>query len=113
MSRRSLVTLAVAVVAVLAAACAPGAAPTPAPAPNPGRTGVVNGPLGSCTVFPSDNPWNTDISTALVDANSAAYLNQIGLDGGGNLHPDFGGGGAYGIPYVTVGSDEPPVATHF
>jgi len=70
--------LVLALVAVLAAACVPVSPPGP-----PRRTGVQNGPLGSCTVFPSDNPWNTDISGLPVHASSGAYLSQIAADGGG------------------------------
>ncbi len=110
--RRRPAVLAVALVAVLAAACVPVSPPGP-----PRRTGVQNGPLGSCTVFPPDNPWNTDISGLPVHASSASYLSQIALDGGGGsaafLHADFGGGGEYGIPYVTVGADEPMVPISF
>jgi hypothetical protein len=101
----------IAVLAVTVAAC------VPQPSRAPARTGTQNGPLGSCTVFPPDNPWNTDISTAPVHAQSATYLARIADDGGGGaydfLHADFGGGGAYGIPYVTVAGDEPPIATNF
>lgn len=110
MRRRAPALLAVAV-AVVAAACVPRVETGPA------RTGTQNGPLGSCTVFPSDNPWNTDISAAPVHPQSATYLAQIAAESGGGsadfLHADFGGGGAYGIPYVTVAGDEPRVATHF
>lgn len=112
MPRRATVLLAAAsIVALAATACVPrsGGAPT--------RSGTQNGPLGSCAVFPPNNPWNTDISAAPVHARSAAYLAQIATDGGGGaaafLHADFGGDGAYGIPYVTVGADEPLVDTSF
>jgi hypothetical protein len=54
--------------------------------------------------FPSDNLWNTDISAAQVDPNSANYINFIGSSIG--LHPDFGSGtyqgSSIGIPYVLV-----------
>ena len=51
-----------------------------------------------CTIFPEDNWWNTDISTAPVDPLSDQYLASIGLDA--PLHPDFGTD--RGIPHVTV-----------
>jgi hypothetical protein len=57
-------------------------------------------PGTSCTVFPSDSIWNTDISALPVAARSAAWLaamNSASL----NLHPDFGGS-TYGIPYAVV-----------
>ncbi len=67
---------------------------------------VLGGPLGGRLVFPLSNWWNQDISQAPVDANSAAYISFIGPTR--KLHPDFGPS-PYGIPYVTVTSDEPLV----
>jgi hypothetical protein len=114
--RVGLVSVAV-LVALAAAACLPvrsPANPAAAGGPPPGaRTGTSNGSLGSCTVFPPDNPWNTDVSTYPVSANSANYIANILSSGGQNLHPDFGGGGEYGIPYVTVGNGEPRVPIDF
>src|SRR5256885_17121626 len=46
--------------------------------------------LNGFVPFPSNNLWNTDISTAPVDPNSANYINFIGSTV--TLHPDFGGG---------------------
>jgi hypothetical protein len=61
--------------------------------------------------FPADNAWNTDISKAEVDPNSAAIINSIGA--GTSLHPDFGAGlynGApIGIPYVVVSGSQTKV----
>ena len=56
--------------------------------------------IGSCQIFPADNPWNTDISAYPVDNNSTNYIANIGA--GEYLHPDFGGNGEYGIPYNVV-----------
>lgn len=59
--------------------------------------------IGACSVFPSDNAWNTDISSYPVHKNSANYLATIGI--GGRLHPDFGTeweGDPIGIPYRVV-----------
>jgi hypothetical protein len=64
-------------------------------------------------VFPADNPWNTDVSTYPVSANSANYIANILSNGGQNVHPDFGGNGEYGIPYVTVGTGEPRTPINF
>jgi hypothetical protein len=73
-----------------------------------------NGTLGTCKVFPADNPWNQDVSTLPVDPNSGNYLSGIaGLGGNQFLHPDFGGGGAYGIPYITVPGTQPLVSINF
>ncbi len=66
--------------------------------------GMSLGPLASLNgfvPFPSSNLWNTNISTASVDPNSANLINYIGA--GGSLHPDFGAGQyagqSIGIPY--------------
>jgi hypothetical protein len=97
---------------VAAAACTPPAPPSAAPAP-PVRTGTQNGSIAGCPVFPADNPWNTDVSSLPKRANSDAVIAQIQADGADLLHADFGGGGTYGIPYVTVPADEPLVPTTF
>src|SRR4029078_6572878 len=76
-------------------------------------TGDQNGSLGSCPVVPADNAWNTNVSNAPVHANSANYINNILANGGDFLHADFGGGGEYGIPYVTVSGSQPTVPTSF
>jgi hypothetical protein len=52
----------------------------------------------ACPVFPANNWWNTDISSAPVDAKSATYVATIGA--ATSLHPDFGT--QYGIPSVKV-----------
>ena len=58
--------------------------------------------------FPADNAWNKDVSTAPVDANSAAIINFIGPTV--TVHPDFGSGlyqGAIiGVPYMVVGPQQ-------
>ncbi len=66
--------------------------------------GMSLGPLASLNgfvPFPSNNLWNTDISSAPVDPNSANFINYIGA--GVTLHPDFGAGQyagqSMGIPY--------------
>lgn len=64
--------------------------------------------IEGCPVFPADNPWNTDISNYPVHENSANYIANI-LEGRQTLHPDWGGNGEYGIPFVTVGADQPKV----
>lgn len=62
--------------------------------------------VGKCQVFPSNNPWNTDISQFPVHPNSDKLIAGIGLDR--KLHPDFGWK-QYGIPYRVVGADQPLV----
>ena len=66
--------------------------------------GMSLGPLASLNgfvPFPTTNLWNTNISSAPVDPNSANLINYIGA--GVTLHPDFGAGlyagQSVGIPY--------------
>ena len=69
------------------------------------RGGALPGPL---PLFPADNWWNLDISSAPVDPASAAYINFIGATR--TAHPDFGGDVSpgsvqnYGFPYAVVDS---------
>jgi hypothetical protein len=71
--------------------------PAPLPAPLP--------------LFPPDNWWNVDVSTASVDPNSTGFIGLIGANVG--LHPDFGGDepssphGMYGMVYVVVPGSQP------
>ena len=71
--------------------------------------------LNGFVPFPSDNAWNTDISAADIDPNSAAYINFIGPSV--ILHPDFGSGeydgSSIGIPYVVVGAGQAFVPIDF
>src|SRR5213594_2010787 len=48
--------------------------------------GAIPGPL---PIFPSNNWWNLDISTAPVDPASATYISFVGPTR--TMHPDFGG----------------------
>ncbi len=68
------------------------------------RATVLGAPpvIDGCEMFPADNPWNVDISTAAVHPNSAAYIANIMANGGDNVHPDFGENPDYGIPWITV-----------
>jgi len=52
--------------------------------------------------FPTNNWWNTDISKAPVDPNSANYIHFVG-GSTRHLHPDFGGNASYGGAYATYG----------
>ena len=58
-------------------------------------------PATTCSVFPADNVWNTDISGLPVNSHSAAWLGSTGATTGRKLHPDFGGP-PYGIPFNVV-----------
>jgi hypothetical protein len=75
--------------------------------------GALPGPL---PLFPADNWWNADVSTAPVDPQSAAYVDFIGANVG--LHPDFGGDAdpfpeVYGMIYVVVPGTQPLVPVTF
>src|SRR6202167_2672125 len=76
-----------------------------------GQSGACNGmTVGSLTSlngfvpFAASSLWNTDISSAPVDSNSANIINYIGSTV--TLHPDFGSGEyagqSIGIPYEIV-----------
>lgn len=75
----------------------------------------INASLGGKRPFPDNNPWNTDISKAPVDPNSAAIIRKIGAQK--SLRADFGSGlweGApIGIPYVVVSGQQAPVPVVF
>ena len=67
-------------------------------------------------LFPADNPWNQQITSAPVASNSAAIMNNIiSLYGDGRFHPDFGqdtrgSNPLYGIPFNVVhGNTQPKV----
>src|SRR5579872_31329 len=67
--------------------------------------------LNGFVPFLSTSLWNTDISTAPVDPNSANYINFIGSTV--TLHPDFGAGTFHsqtlGIPYQVVAGTQAKV----
>jgi hypothetical protein len=65
--------------------------------------------IGGCPILPADNAWNTDVSKAPVDTSH----DYIGSLAGMVLWPDFGGGGEYGIPYVSVPFSQPLVPVAF
>ena len=76
--------------------------------------GNGSGDLGGRQIFPADNVWNTDISSATVDSNSATLIASCGATS--SLHPDFGtvyAGAPNGIPYVVVHGSEPRVPVSF
>jgi hypothetical protein len=81
-------------------------------------TATVGGTLPApLPLFPPDNWWNTDISSAPVDPKSASYIAFIGTSRG--MHPDFGGDSGdssapiYGMPYVVVDGSQPKVNVTF
>src|SRR3989454_6583712 len=68
-------------------------------------------PPTTCSVFPSNNIWNTDISTLPINTRSAQWLASMAASTT-RLHPDFGGP-PYGFPYNVVGSAHPTVSITF
>jgi hypothetical protein len=91
-------------VTITTRAGAPGAGGAPA-----GDAFAGSPTIGGCAVFPNDNPWNTDVSQAPVDASH----DYVGSLGSMTLWPDFGGDGLYGMPYVSVPFAQPLVPISF
>ncbi len=83
--------------------------PDPVGAFQPSAGGPV---LGGCQVFPSNNPWNENVSKLPVDPNSNAYISRINSFRQ-FLHPDFGSNPSYGIPYTVVPKSQPFVPITF
>jgi len=86
------------------------AAPAPAPTAPTSTLVQLNDNLAGRALFPSDNWWNQEISSAPIDPQSNAFIDFIGRTR--TLHPDFGPP-PYGIPYVGVGGGEPRVPIAF
>ena len=86
----------------------------PASVPVEGAAPTVPLPL-----FPSNNWWNLDISSAPLDSASASYIAFINNGGTRHLHPDFGGEVSpgsidiYGMPYAIVDGSQPKQAVTF
>lgn len=79
---------------------------------NNGGLPTGGGDLSGCAIFPSDNPWNLDISGLDVHENSDDYLDSMSANSE-FLHPDFGSDPTYGIPYTTVGGGQAKVPMVF
>jgi hypothetical protein len=98
---------------VLIAATLVAAACTTVP-PSGGGGSTSEPMVGGCQAFPTDNAWNTPIDTAAVRSDSSTMVAKISSTGGRSfLHADFGGNGAYGIPYLVVPSTEPKVTINY
>src|SRR5437870_1895674 len=80
----------------------------------PARNGELPAPL---PLFPPGNWWNTDISSAPIDAKSASFISFIGTTRG--THPDFGGDSGdpsspiYGMPFIVVSGSQPLLPVTF
>src|SRR5689334_10643135 len=91
---------------LLVAGCSSGnGGDSPGPGGGGNPPGNGGGSISSCQIFPSDNPWNRDVSQDPVDPNSADYLATMNA-GSRFLHPDFGSNPDYGLPYTTVGGNQ-------
>jgi hypothetical protein len=93
------VLLATVVTVVLAGAAPAGAVPSGGSQSRPIAAGAPV-PGTDCTVFPSDNIWNTDISKLPVHPKSATWLASMKASTT-KLHPDFGVP-PYGLPFAVV-----------
>src|SRR5882724_3074749 len=93
-------TVAIGLVGVLGSACE-----MPPIDSSPGSGSSV----GGCHLLPADNPWNRKVTGLAVRSDSARLVTSISASGKTKLHPDFGGGGAYGIPYAVVPSSQAKV----
>ncbi len=69
--------------------------------------------IGNCSVFPSDNPWNRDVSRDPVDPNSDMYIATLNSGNSQNLNFGFGLWPEYGIPYNVVPGTQPLVPVDF
>lgn len=71
--------------------------------------------IAGCTVFPSNNIWNTPVDKLPLDANSDRYVSTIGATQ--PAHADFGSGlwdgGPIGIPFVDVAGTQGKVTVKF
>src|SRR4051812_35346321 len=71
--------------------------------------------IGTCTIFPADNIWNTPVDSLPVASNSAAYITTIGP--AAPVHADFGSGtwdgGPIGIPFLRLPGTQPKVPATF
>lgn len=93
--------------AVVAGLCVTSTARS-APAIPPIRAPV---PGTSCSVFPSDNVWNMDVS-ALPKHPKSAVWKRSSSAGRTDLHPDFGPP-SYGIPFDVVDASHDDVDVDF
>ncbi|HEY1252563.1 MAG TPA: S-layer homology domain-containing protein [Thermoanaerobaculia bacterium] len=73
---------------------------------------------GPWPIFPPTNWWNTEISSAPLDTDSASYIGFINQGGVKHLHPDLGGTlddgiHIYGMPYIVVDGNQPKKTVNF
>jgi hypothetical protein len=107
-ARRNLLLVALAAALVAAITVPSASASVPARAtPSPPN-------VGGCRVFPANNAWNEDVSKLPVRSDSGTLIRAISQTGGRTLlHPDFGGHGAYGIPFMLAKSTQKRYPIHY
>jgi hypothetical protein len=90
---------------------APTTTTTTTPPGSGGTSGVrLTDDFGGRALFPADNWWNRDISSAPIDPQSEALITFVGRTR--TAHPDFGPP-PYGIPYLSVGGADARVPITF
>ncbi len=104
--------LVTAVAAVLGVCRAPAPLPTPPGIPG-GRTPTAGPSLAGCPMFPTNNAWNQKVTSLPVRSDSNTLVANISSPGQTTLHPDFGGNGAYGIPFAVVPASQAKVAINY
>jgi hypothetical protein len=74
-----------------------------------GNSGGGAATTGGCDIFPSDNPWNQDISGYPLHANSTTYISSMSPTTA--FHPDWGTvSDAYGFPFSSgTGATPQPI----
>jgi hypothetical protein len=79
-----------------------------------GATGAAGGKasvprVAGCNLFPADNPWNQDVSSLPLNANSATYISNMSPTTA--FHPDWGTmTDGYGIPFSSgTGATPQPI----
>ena len=63
-------------------------------------------------MLPPGNEWNRKVNADPVDPRSDQYMAAMNA-GSRSVHPDFGGNGEYGIPFVVVPGSQPRVPVEF
>ncbi len=94
----------VGLVALAGAACeVPPVGPPPVAGPQ----------LAGCPMLPTSNAWNQKVTGLAVRSDSPTLIANISSSGKTTLHPDFGGNGAYGLPYLVVPAGQAKVPINY
>jgi hypothetical protein len=115
-NRRTFAAIAVVAAGGLLAACQPMPPGVTGGSGSGGSGGTAAAPgpsVGGCPMFPKTNAWNQNVAALPVRSDSATLVRNISSPGKSNLHPDFGGAGAYGIPFKVVPATQAKVPIVF